>query len=44
MMTKKHYIALAAVSSCANAIADVMARDNPKFNRAQFLRAAGIAS
>jgi hypothetical protein len=53
-MTKKHFIALAAEIAkigdyaaralAANAVATVAVRDNPRFDRARFLKAAGVAT
>ena len=34
----------AGVSSCIDALADVLQRDNPKFDRARFLAACGVQS
>jgi hypothetical protein len=62
-MTKKDYVAIAAVMNCiydatvdtdyargtrntrdtlSRQLADLMARDNPKFDRARFLTACGV--
>jgi hypothetical protein len=53
-MTRKDYVAIAAAiaraqlnQDCqmvADCIADVMARDNPRFDRARFLKACGVQS
>lgn len=37
-------VARNAIRYCAEAIADVMARDNPRFDRERFLKAAGVQS
>jgi hypothetical protein len=48
-MTKKHFIEIAAVLNdtgapfgTCNALADVFAADNPRFDRAVFLTACGV--
>lgn len=50
-MTKRHFIAIAKILAAgkgperdriANALADVFASDNPRFDRARFLKAAGV--
>jgi hypothetical protein len=33
-----------AHANCAHQIADMLARDNPRFDRTRFLAAAGVAS
>ncbi len=53
-MTRKDYVLIAAaLNSCANGadkktvayqLADALAQDNPRFDRARFLKAAGVAS